>query len=404
MSGEPAHNLPAHCDTLAPQTARLGLFSLFGSTFFGLIGYFILSPLLLLRLKGGDVSTTVAGLFVATGWLGIFLMTPFASTLANRWGRRLSMRVAAGILSLCAVSFAGSSTLWIWFGVNLMSGLAMALRWVLAEALIAEFCPPQQRGRYVGIFQTMISATFIIGPAMLVLLGTGQRTTIWVAIAFSVTGFLWTFLIPKLPKAADAATADVGLLGLWLALRAHPIIMLAGFVGGFFETGVTSILPLYGLALGLGASASASMVSISGIGGVVIMMPAGMLADHFADQANGRRTLMVWSAAVMLLATCALPLVASTPWLAWPIVFVWGGAGGTMYAMAMTDIGSREKGITLVNSTAVLVLTYTLGGLVASGISGALIDWSATVAFPSALIAVATIGLLALVRSRQVQD
>jgi MFS family permease len=146
------------------------------------------------------------------------------------------------------------------------------------------------------------------------------------------------------------------------------------------------------------------MVSISGIGGVVIMMPAGMLADHFADQANGRRTLMVWSAAVMLLATCALPLVASTPWLAWPIVFVWGGAGGTMYAMAMTDIGSREKGITLVNSTAVLVLTYTLGGLVASGISGALIDWSATVAFPSALIAVATIGLLALVRSRQVQD
>jgi MFS family permease len=404
MSGEPAHNLPARCDTLAPQTARLGLFSLFGSTFFGLIGYFILSPLLLLRLKGGDVSTTVAGLFVATGWLGIFLMTPFASTLANRWGRRLSMRVAAGILSLCAVSFAGSSTLWIWFGVNLMSGLAMALRWVLAEALIAEFCPPQQRGRYVGIFQTMISATFIIGPAMLVLLGTGQRTTIWVAIAFSVTGFLWTFLIPKLPKAADAATADVGLLGLWLALRAHPIIMLAGFVGGFFETGVTSILPLYGLALGLGASASASMVSISGIGGVVIMMPAGMLADHFADQANGRRTLMVWSAAVMLLATCALPLVASTPWLAWPIVFVWGGAGGTMYAMAMTDIGSREKGITLVNSTAVLVLTYTLGGLVASGISGALIDWSATVAFPSALIAVATIGLLALVRSRQVQD
>ena len=392
-----------HSQALTTRTSRLGLFSLFGSTFFGLIGYFILSPLLLLRLKGSDVSTTTAGLFVATGWLGIFLMTPFASTLANRWGRRLSMQVAAAILSLCAVSFAVSSALWIWFGVNLLSGLVMALRWVLAEALIAEFCPPQQRGRYVGIFQTMVSATFIIGPAMLVLLGTGQHTTIWIAIAFSLTGFLWSLWIPKLPKAADASTADVGMQGLWLALEAHPIIMLAGFVGGFFETGVTSILPLYGLALGLGASASATMVSISGIGGVVIMMPAGMLADRFADQAHGRRTLMVWSAAAVLLATCLLPAVANAPWLAWPIVFVWGGAGGTVYTMAMTDIGSREKGITLVNSTAVLVLTYTLGGLVASGISGALIDWSAALAFPTVLIAVAAIGLLALVRSRRVQ-
>ena len=40
--------------------ARLGLLSIFGSTFLELIGYFMLSPLLLLRLKGADVSTTVA--------------------------------------------------------------------------------------------------------------------------------------------------------------------------------------------------------------------------------------------------------------------------------------------------------------------------------------------------------
>jgi hypothetical protein len=67
----------------------------------------------------------------------------------------------------------------------------------------------------------------------------------------------------------------------------------------------------------------------------------------------------------------------------------------------MTDIGSREKGITLVNSTAVLVLTYTLGGLMASGLSGALIDWSPGVAFPAVLVLVAAVGLAALVRSHR---
>ena len=69
--------------------------------------------------------------------------------------------------------------------------------------------------------------------------------------------------------------------------------------------------------------------------------------------------------------------------------------------MAMTDIGSREKDITLVNSTVVLVLTYTLGGLMASGISGALIDWSPGVAFPAMLVAVSAVGLTALIRSHR---
>jgi predicted MFS family arabinose efflux permease len=109
---------------------------------------------------------------------------------------------------------------------------------------------------------------------------------------------------------------------------------------------------------------------------------------------------MLWSSATMLLATLALPFVATHNWLAWPIVFVWGGAGGTLYMMSMTDIGSREKGITLVNSTAVLVLTYTLGGLTASSVSGALIDWSPGIAFPVVLVLVAAIGLLALWRAR----
>ncbi|MEY3445829.1 MAG: hypothetical protein RIR45_584 [Pseudomonadota bacterium] len=381
------------------MNARLGLVSIFGSTFFELVGHFMLMPLLLLRLKGADVSTTVAGLFAATGWLGIFLMTPFASAVAHRVGRRPAMWIAAGVLTLTAVLFSFSSQLWVWFALNLASGLAMALRWVLAEALIAEFSPPGQRGRYVGIFQTLVSITFIVGPAALVWFGADNPRTLWVVIAFSAAGLGWTAFIPKLPPAADADTARLGLGGLWHALRLHPIIMLAGFVGGFFETGVTSILPLYGLALGLSTAAAALLVSASGLGGVVVMLPAGMVADRFADQAQGRRTLMVVFAAITLVAACTLPFVARTAWLAWPIVFLWGGAGGSLYTMAMIDIGAREKGITLVSSTAVLVLTYTLGGMVASGASGALIDWSPTLGFPLALVAVAAVGLAALVRS-----
>ena len=331
-------------------------------------------------------------------------MTPFASAATQKMGRRPTLWLAATLPTVAALGFALTDALWIWFLLELISGAASGLRWVLAEAVIAEFSPPEQRGRYVGIFETLVGTTFIIGPAVLVWVGANNPQAVWVVIAFTATGLLWSTLIPKLPAARDADTARVGIHGVWHALLAHPIIMLAGFVGGFFESGVTSILPLYGLALGLSAATAALLVSASGFGSAVVMLPAGMLADQFSDPGKGRRTLMVAFAAITLIATCVIPFVAHITWLAWPIVFLWGGAGGSLYTLAMIDIGTREQGITLVNSTAVLVLTYTLGGLVASATSGALIQWSPTWGFPALLLTVASVGLLALVRTRQMSN
>jgi hypothetical protein len=71
------------------------------------------------------------------------------------------------------------------------------------------------------------------------------------------------------------------------------------------------------------------------------------------------------------------------------VAFVWGGAGGSLYTLAMIDIGSREQGITLVNSTAVLVLSYTLGGVLAPVLGALMLDGAPTWGFPLLLLAVA---------------
>jgi MFS family permease len=387
--------------------ATLGLVSIFGSTFLELIGYFMLMPLLLFRLKADGVPDSVAGLFAASGYLGMFLMTPFASAVTQRLGRRQTLWLAAAVPVVAAAGFGLTDALWLWFGLKILSGGAAGLRWVLAEALIAEFSPPGQRGRYVGIFETLVGFTFVIGPALLAWLGTDSPQAMGWVISFLVLGLAWSLLIPALPRAADAHSARVGIGGVWHALLAHPIIMLAGFVGGFFESGMAAILPLYGLALGLGAATAALLVSCIGLGSALTMLPAGIVADRFEQPAKGRRQLMLLFAGLTLLTCCMLPLVSLMPgasWLLWPIVFVWGGAGGSLYTMAMIDIGTREKGITLVNSTAVLVLTYTLGGLSASSLSGALIQWSPGLGFPLLLIAMASAGLIALLRTRHRQD
>ena len=381
--------------------AHLGLLAVFGSTLFQLSGIFMLSPLLLLILKGADVSTTVAGLFAATTWLGIFVMTPFASLVTQRLGRRLAMWLASTMPLVAATGFLLTDSLWVWFLLELVAGIAGGLRWVLAEAFIAEFAPPGQTGRYIGMYATMVGVTFVIGPSVLAWVGADSPFALWVVVALLAFGLAWTALIPPMPLEKDAHSARVGLHGLWHALKAHPVIMLAGFVGGFFELGLASILPLYGLALGLTASAAALLVSVSGIGGTVAALPAGMVADRFASPAQGRRTMMAGLTALILVSTFATPFMEQASWLIWPVACVWGATGGALYTLAMIDIGTREQGVTLVNSTAVLVLSYTLGGLVASAASGALIQWTPTEGFPALLVMVAGAGLIALVRNRQ---
>jgi len=195
---------------------------------------------------------------------------------------------------------------------------------VLAEAVVAEFSPPGQRGRYVGIFETMVGITFVVGPLMLAWVGADSDAALWIALGFMAIGLVWSLLIPRLPDAADAHSAKVGLSGVWHALLAHPLIMTVGFVGGFFESGLTSILPLYGLALGLGATVSALLVSASGLGSALMMLPAGVLADRMAhhptqrwgDGHRARLAIMRVCALITLLATLVIPFVAGTPWLA----------------------------------------------------------------------------------------
>jgi len=384
--------------------SRQGLLAIFGSTLFELTGIFMLSPLLLLLLRRADVSNTVAGLFAATSWLGIFIITPFASQLTRRIGRRRALWLASTVPLATAFGFLLTTRLEVWFALELLASVAGGLRWVLAEAFIAEFTPPDQRGRYIGAYSTLIGLTFVVGPALLAWMGDGSPYALWVVIGFLVTGLAWTALVPRTPPEQDADSAKVGLAGLWHAVAAHPVIMLAGFVGGFFELGLSSILPLYGLTLGLPTGAATLLVSVSGLGGMALALPGGLLIDRLKNPTEGRRTLMLTLVALLLTASVATLGVDKAPWLVWPVAALWGAAGGNLYTLTMTDISSRETGITLVNSTAVLVLAYTLGALVASSISGALIDVSPWLGFPVVLVLVSGLATAALVRARRRRD
>lgn len=385
---------PGPGDTLSPAVRRRGLAVIFASTFLELSGYFMLMPLVTFGLLERGHGATMVGLVGAAMWAGILVATPLVARFVQRFGRIAALWVSALVPLVCALGLVLSSWWPVWIACAFVSGTGSALRWIVAEASVAEFAPPGRRGRWVGLFETMVGSTFVVGPALLAWTGAHGTLPLAVVLGLLVAGLVALLPMPRLPAGVDGGEGTpLGLRGVTAALRAHPAIMIAGFVGGFFESGVTGLLPVWGLALGWSVALAALLVSASGLGSSLAMIPVGELADRL-----GRRRVLMACASLTLAATAALPWVGAWPALAWAIALLWGGAGGALYTLAMIDIGDRSRGAGLMNATAVLVMAYTAGGLIAPLAGGALLEHAPVHGFSALAIAVAAAGWLALHR------
>lgn len=250
----------------------------------------------------------------------------------------------------------------------------------------------------MGMFATTIGLTFVIGPALLGFVGP-HGLTAW-GLALGLMSIGWAAAL-ALPAPANHGEDDVapGLHTLWRALCASPGIIAAGLLGGIFESGLAGLLPLYGLSIGWSTTMAAWLVAVSGIGSTLLMIPAGELADRI-----GRRWVLLGCAAAIAVGALMLPFAQAMPVVPWMIALIWGGAGGALYTVAMIDIGSRERGTSLVTATATLVMAYTGGGALSPALGGLLLERSPGVGFPAVFVAIALAGLASIIWTQRQRD
>ena len=323
-------------------------------------------------MKQMGYSDALVGVVASTEWLGLAVATPFVAL----WVKQLGL---SGAFLLSGLIQFGSYLLitvtpWplVWGLLIFLSGVASCMRWIVAEACVAELATERSRGRTVGIFGTMISATYIAGPAILSVIGTQgiqARYSQITALALAALAVLLGAAMPRVTSKADKLSespARLGLMGILDASRTAPILLVSGLFGGFFDAGSTGLLPLFGLSMGIEGDQSALLISACGLGGVLIMWPVGLLADRYAH-----RPIYLGCGAIAVVSCLTMLLVPLWHPLAFVIALVWGGCGGASYTLAMVDAGKRGTGVELVNLTAVLILSYTIGGMIAPLMGGA---------------------------------
>ena len=354
--------------------ALIGCLSIYGIT----ISLF--TPLLSLILEARSVSSTLIGGLAMAAPAGIII-----GSFAVPWSmRNMEARslLLGGVAFEILLIFALMSTQSIiaWFAIRFLGGLVGSVLFVVTETWIIEITPRVHHGRVMGFYNTTLALSFALGPLMLSMTGTQGTLPFLAGIGLMVlAGFPLLWAGRYVPNSSD----NPGFGVVSFAFVA-PLLALACFVVAFKELATTSLMPVYGLRIGMSESSATLMLFFGAAGGALLQFPIGWAADHF----NPRKVLVACALAG-LAGAAVWPFVVGVPFLLWTTLFLWWGLFAGVYTVAMILAGQWFKGAELATAMAAFGVFWGVGAFVGPLLGGASMDLWNPYGLPLTLVIVA---------------
>jgi len=321
-------------------------------------------PLLSLMLEARGISETWIGINTAVAGLSALIVSPMATDLVRRFGttRLIYMAIAAGCISLLLLP---PAPFWLWFPLRFVLTGSITILFVVSEFWINASAPDGHRGLIMGIYATVLSAGFALGPAVLAIFGSDSI----VPFAVAIVSFLSAALPVALAGAFIPQVEGRPNHRLMALLFVAPAATLAALVYGAGESTMFAFMALWGIGTGMTETAAALLITMAGLGNLLFQIPIGI----FADRANRTLTLAVCGA-FGFAGAAALPFAIGSPWALFAIIFLWGGLSAGLYTVGLTQLGARFSGADLAAANSLFVMLYAVGMLVGPAVGGVAMD------------------------------
>ncbi|CAH2401398.1 MFS transporter [Mesorhizobium ventifaucium] len=311
-------------------------------------------PLLSVILETRGHSASMIGFNTAVAGLASIAGAPLATPLAMRFGvaRTMLAMIATGVLAFVGFHFAPD--FWMWFPLRVLLHIALTVLFILSEFWISTSAPPRRRGLVLGIYATVLSLGFAAGPWLFAQLGSAGFLPFGVIMALVTLA-----AIPVLAARNESPTilsngeTSNFLRYIWLVPTATAAVLVFGAV----ETGGFALFPVYGNRIGYSEADAALLLTMIGLGNVLLQIPLGMISDRVSD----RRYLLLACATIGLAGTIFMPHFAQDWHLMAALLFVWGGVVAAMYTIGLAHLGSKLSGHDLASANAAFVLCYGVG-------------------------------------------
>jgi MFS family permease len=321
-----------------------------------------LPSLIALVLSSRGLDSSTIGLIAAAPWMAIVLFSRFVPTLLHGVGLLVGVLTSALLTALLALAIGGSTNLVFLFMLNLVLGLCLIIRWIACDTWIVLIAPKHLRGQAIGVHETLMGLGIAAGPLVLVFGGTDSLVPFVVCSLLALAAIPWLLVLRKFDH---KRSKDHPRHGMFKFLAIIPTGLAGAFEAGFVETSAISLLALYCMSFDYDVSAAVLLVSAFGLGGTLLQIPIGWVADRFGCPAG-----QMLCAATVLIGSFVIPAALGNFWLAALTVFFWGGAVGGMNTLAVMEAGEKTHDHHIADAMTVVAFFYTLGSMVGPVVSG----------------------------------
>lgn len=326
-------------------------------------------PLLSLILDNRGHSGAMIGANAAMAGIASLAAVWLVTPCTNRFGVTGTLVLAALVAAASLMGFYLFDSIWVWFALRASFHGALTLSFVLSEFWINSASSEKKRGLMLGIYATVLSLGFAIGPSILAVTGSAGIAPFIIGASIVAASAIPILAVaarePALEKNRNSGNAF--LRYVWLV----PLATGAVAVFGAVEQSVLPLIPIYGQRIGYTEQSVALLLVAISFGNVCFQIPLGVLSDRVSD----RRLVLYLCAGTGALGTALIPFVANHTPLLILVLFVWGGMISGFYTVGLAHLGSRLKGADLAEANSAFVFCYCLGMIVGPQVSGVAMDW-----------------------------
>lgn len=340
-------------------------------------------PLLSFVLARQGDSPALIGLSAAMTPIGFICCAPLVPRITHRFGPVPTVLASAtlGGMILFLIGLTRDATAF-WFPLRFLLGAAVLPLYIVSEVWIIELAPAALRGRILGIYTSIISAGFAVGPFSLALVGTEGWPPFVVGVAaFFGCGCCLLLTRSRLP--GGKPEEKPASLRSFLALA--PVMLFAVFVTAVLEQVSLSLLPVYGLGHGIGEAEMSVLIGVLVAGNIALQIPLGLAAERWSA-----RAMLAAVAAAAAIGALLIPLLIETP-LIWPLIFLWGAASFGIYTVTLVSFGEQFSGSALVAGNAAFAVMWGLGGILGPSVTGTIMNALGVEALPLVLALVCAV-------------
>lgn len=313
-------------------------------------GQGITSPILPLYARSFGVSTAIVGLTITVFALARLMLNLPAGALADRRGRRALLIGGPLVLALGMIGAGTAGSIWILLGWRFVAGAGSALYMTGAQLYILDISPPDRRGRNLSYNSGSLLAGVALGPAVggIVAELTNFRVPFFLVGGFAIAAAIYSYF--RLEETLSQDTIDKRATVTKSSGRPSfigPTFFSLCFISAaMFATRAGSratLVPLLAIdEFGLSEGELGAILGSTGLVGIVLIGPAGQVADRFR-----RKATIVPTGLIACVGTLAIVASPSVGWL-WASLFVLAFGttltGPAQYAFLADLATEQERG------------------------------------------------------------